>query len=162
MVSHVRWQPMYAPAWARRFRVSDMEAWQTVRLRERRLTVLLCLGRIVSVYTGTNPPAADVTVDRLEATDGLERLSDDGRVLLVGAWGISTIATHLYGFAAYRTPKALMRRLGSLIAGTSLRNDMMRATVRAGLGLPAVGGDTELYRDRAAIQLQPMRITIES
>ncbi len=134
--------------------------FQFVRLRGRRLHLLLLDGRIVGAADGKAHPDAMV-IDRLDITDGDERL--DGSTLYVGAFGLMRLADHLYQRPSLRTPRALGSRLARLFSGAMLWSEMLGGTVRAGLGLRHVGGDTSLWLAAAQRQLSwsgagPVRI----
>ena len=134
-----------------------MNCAQVVRLRGRRLTVLLVAGRICAVCTDAKQPAPHITADRLETTGDVEGLSNDGRTLRVGAWGVLTLVSHMAALPAYSTSRGLMRRLSHLFAGSPYFEAVLRGTVRAGLDLPAEG-EAGYWKRCAMDQMEPFTI----
>ena len=127
-----------------------------VSLANRRINFGLLGGRVVLVFGGRKPANAHV-VERLDAVvDEAEGVTDDGRTLNIGALGIASIAEYLNTIPTYRrSPKQLCERLSMLFSGSSFYPEMIRATVRAALGHPGVGGDTGYYIDHAKRQFEP-------
>lgn len=128
--------------------------FQWVSLRGHRLHFGLIGGRVVLVFGGTRPHGS-VVVERLDAVvHEAEGVTDDGRTLAIGALGIALIAEHLASIETYASsPRRLHERLCRLLSGSAFAPEMMRATIRAALGLPSPGGDCGYYIEAANRQL---------
>ena len=132
-----------------------LELFDWVKLRGRRINFGLIGGRVVVVCGGAKP-FSSVTVDRLDAVVcDVEGVTADGTTLNVGALGIVLIVDHLAKIPSYaRSPRLLNERVYDLFSGSAFFPEMHRATIRAALSLPDVGGDTGYYIEAAKRQLQ--------
>ncbi len=140
-----------------------LDRFKWVSLRDQRMNFGLLEGRIILVFGGKRPVGA-IVVDCIQMTDRDEGI--EGNELRIGAWGFNRIVSHLYEQPAYRNARTMRKRLSRLIPGGSLRGEMIRATLRASLGRPHVGGDTSLWLAAAKRQLAwqpsgPVQVRVE-
>lgn len=124
---------------------------QHVRLRGRRINFLIWGGRVIDVYDGPRSPDAAI-VERLDAIKGgPEGINEDGTTLRVGAGGMIVIMAYLVTVASDARRAAV--RFEQLFAGSAFFPEMHRATLRAALDLPSVGGDTGYFKRIASEQI---------
>ena len=132
-----------------------LEFFDWVTLHGRRINFGLIGGRVVVVCGGAKP-FGSVTVEWLDAVvDDAEGVTADGTTLNVGALGIVHIVGHLAKIPRYaRSPRLINERVFDLFSGSAFISEMSRATIRAALGLPDVGGDTGYFIEAAIQQMQ--------
>ena len=133
----------------------ELDSFERVTLRGRRINFGLIGGRVVMVFGGAKP-FGSVTVERLDAVVcDAEGVAPDATTLNVGALGIVLIVDHLAKIHCYaRSPRLMNERVFDLFSGSAFISEMSRATIRAALGLPDVGGDTGYFIEAAKRQLQ--------
>lgn len=133
----------------------ELELFDWVTLRERRINFGLIGGRVVVVCGGAKP-FGSVTVDRLDAeVKDAEGVTADGTTLNVGALGIVNIVGYLATIPRYaRSPRLMHERVFDLFKNSMFIHEMYAATIRAALGLPDVGGDTACFKEAAIQQMQ--------